>query len=138
MTANIKVTFRTMLASLRRVVPLVPWLGLAFIMAAGFFTTAATMIGIGRVRVEHPPAPPTVNDVTQLNPIPVAKIVVPTSTEDIVAAVRSTPGPVSVGGGRYSMGGQTATEGGVQIDMRSFNRVLAFDSLARTITVQAG
>ena len=36
------------------------------------------------------------------------------------------------------MGGQTATPGGLQIDMRRFDRILAFDSVGRTITVQAG
>ena len=36
------------------------------------------------------------------------------------------------------MGGQTATPGGLQIDMRTFNRVLAFDSINKTITVQPG
>lgn len=80
----------------------------------------------------------TVNDVTQLNPIQVAEVITPTTIEEIVAAVKTHAGPVSIGGGRYSMGGQTAAPGALQIDMRPFNRVLAFDSINKTITVQPG
>jgi FAD/FMN-containing dehydrogenase len=94
--------------------------------------------GIWHTPVDHPPLPPVVNDVTQLNPIPVAAVIAPTTVEEIVAAVRTHGGPISVGGGRYSMGGQTATTGALQIDMRRFNRVLAFDSVNKVITVQAG
>ena len=36
------------------------------------------------------------------------------------------------------MGGQTAAPGGLQLDMRHFDRILAFDSVAKTITVQTG
>ena len=101
-------------------------------------TAVAALWGVVRTPIERPAAGPTVNDVTQLNPIPVHEIVTPTTTEEIVAAVKGHAGPVSIGGGRYSMGGQTATPGAVQIDMRRFNRVLAFDRAARTITVQPG
>ena len=94
--------------------------------------------GIVHTPVTHPQAPPVVNDVTQLNAIRVATVLTPTTTEEIVAAVRDHAGPISIGGGRFSMGGQTATLGAVQIDMRSFNRVLAFDSIGKTITVQPG
>lgn len=80
----------------------------------------------------------TVNDVTQINPIAVARILVPTSVEEIVATVKAHPGPVSVGGGRYSMGGQTATEQALQIDMRGFDKVLHFSAEQKEITVQAG
>ena len=36
------------------------------------------------------------------------------------------------------MGGQTAAPGALLIDMRHFDRILAFDPLAKTITVQTG
>lgn len=88
--------------------------------------------------VERPALPAVVNDITQLNPIAVARIITPTTTEEIVEAVKRNPGPISIGGGRYSMGGQTATEGALHIDMRGFNKILAFSPVARTITVQAG
>src|SRR5436309_2698554 len=49
-----------------------------------------------------------VADVTQLNPIAVGSVLVPTTTEEIVDAVRHWAGPIAVGGSRHSMGGQTA------------------------------
>lgn len=79
-----------------------------------------------------------VNDVTRLNPIEVAEVIVPTSVEEIQAAVRAHPGPISIGGGRYSMGGQTATEHALHIDMREFNEILALSLTDKTITVQPG
>lgn len=101
-------------------------------------TALAATAGVLRTRVDHPAGAAIVNDVTQLNPIPVAEVVVPTTTAEIVAAVRRHGGPISIGGGRFSMGGQTATRGALQLDMRRFNRVLAFAPAARTITVQSG
>ena len=79
-----------------------------------------------------------VNDVTQLNPIHVQQVLTPTSVEEIVAIVKSHAGPISIGGGRYSMGGQTATDGGIQIDLRQFNHVVAFSKERKEITVQPG
>ncbi|MES2817485.1 MAG: FAD-binding oxidoreductase [Pseudomonadota bacterium] len=80
----------------------------------------------------------TVNDVTGLNPIEVAQVLAPTRLEEIVQAVREHPGPISIGGGRYSMGGQTATQGALQLDMRRFDRVLQFCPQRREVRVQAG
>jgi FAD/FMN-containing dehydrogenase len=94
--------------------------------------------GLYATPVERPADLPVVNDVTQINPIVVAKEIAPTTTEEIVAAVKTYPGPISIGGGRYSMGGQTATENSLHIDMRKLNRVLAFSKQDKTITVQAG
>ncbi|SHM48482.1 FAD-binding oxidoreductase [Phytopseudomonas punonensis] len=79
-----------------------------------------------------------VNDVTGLNPIVVERIVVPHSEQDIVDALRSHVGPVSIGGGRYSMGGQTAADGALQLDMRSLDKVLEFSPERREIRVQSG
>jgi hypothetical protein len=86
----------------------------------------------------HAYASEVVNDVTQLNPIVVDSVVAPISLEELRAAVVGTKGPISIGGGRNSQGGQTATEHSVQIDMRRFNQVLAFDPAQKIITVQAG
>ena len=86
-----------------------------------------------------PRVPPTViYDISQLNPVTVDEIVAPATTDEIVAAVKRYAGPISIGGSRHSMGGQTAAPGGLQIDMRRFDRIIAFDSAAKTITVQAG
>ncbi|HLD68557.1 MAG TPA: FAD-binding oxidoreductase [Pseudomonas sp.] len=79
-----------------------------------------------------------VNDVTGLNPIEVAQVLAPTRLEQIVEAVRAHPGPISIGGGRYSMGGQTATPGALQLDMRRFDQVLEFSKERREVRVQAG
>ncbi len=80
----------------------------------------------------------TVNDVTQLNPVRVMAIVAPSSVEDVQEALRRTSGPVSIGGGRFSMGGQTASAGSLHFDMRSMNRIVMFSPHDRTIRVQAG
>ena len=45
---------------------------------------------------------------------------------------------VSIAGSRHSQGGHTYSAGGVRLDMRSFNRILAIDTLARTVTVESG
>ena len=79
-----------------------------------------------------------VDEVTRLHPVTMARVVTPRTIEDIVKAVKATPGPVSIGGGRYSMGGQTATPDGVQIDMRDFRGVVSLDTAARIVTVRSG
>ena len=101
-------------------------------------SAAAALWGIAQTSVERPSGPPIVNDVTQINPIAVARIITPTTTGEIVEAMKSHQGPVSIGGGRYSMGGQTATEQALQIDMRQYNKILQFSKTDKTITVQAG
>lgn len=79
-----------------------------------------------------------VTEFTGLYPVVVERISAPTSVEEVRRLVREHAGPISIGGGRYSMGGQTATEGALQLDMRSMNRVLKLSLSARTIRVEAG
>ena len=79
-----------------------------------------------------------VNDITQLNPVRVMAIVAPNSVQDVQEALRRTTGPVSIGGGRFSMGGQTASPGSLHFDMRSLNRIVWFSSEDKVIRVQAG
>ena len=79
-----------------------------------------------------------IDEVTRLHPVTMARVITPRTIEDIVTAVKATPGPISIGGGRYSMGGQTATPDGTQLDMRQFRGVVALDTAARTITVRSG
>jgi len=83
-------------------------------------------------------APTIVNDITQLNPISVDSVVRPTRISEVVAAVSSHDGPISIGGGRYSMGGQTAEPNSMQIDMRGLNHVVGFDRVNKRITVESG
>lgn len=79
-----------------------------------------------------------VNDITDLNPVPMAEVVTPRSVNDIVTAIQGSTGPISIGGGRFSMGGQTAIDNGLQLDLRQFDEVVAFDAGKREITVQSG
>jgi FAD/FMN-containing dehydrogenase len=79
-----------------------------------------------------------VNDVTQINPILVDQVITPTTIEQIQKAVVAHKGKISIGGGRYSMGGQTATENALQIDMRQMNKMISLDEKNKKITVQAG
>jgi len=83
-------------------------------------------------------SPLIVNDVTQLNPVEVASMAAPTTVEEIQSLVRNGTGPISIGGGRFSMGGQTASPGSLHLDLRRFNRVVDFSPLRKTIRVQTG
>ncbi|TGM07189.1 FAD-binding oxidoreductase [Leptospira barantonii] len=82
--------------------------------------------------------PTIVNDVTQINPIPVNRVVVPTTLDEIQNLVKNHEGPISIGGGRFSMGGQIATENALFIDTREFDKILSFDPKAKLITVEPG
>lgn len=79
-----------------------------------------------------------VEEITRLYPVAVDRVVAPRSIEEVQELVRRHPGPVSIGGGRFSMGGQTATEDALQLDMRRMDRVLEIDEKNRTVRVQAG
>ena len=79
-----------------------------------------------------------VNDVTGLNPVPVWAIAKPKSVQEVVDAVTRTQGPLSVGGGHFSMGGQTASPGSLHLDMREFNQVVSFSPGDKVIRVQSG
>ncbi|HJR62458.1 MAG TPA: FAD-binding oxidoreductase [Gemmatimonadaceae bacterium] len=109
----------------------------ALLALLALLTVSGAMLGALRTPIERP-VPIIVSDVTGLYPIAVDRVLAPTTVEEIVRAVRSHPGPIAIGGGRYSMGGQTATEGALHLDMRRLNRIVAFDSVGRTITVQSG
>lgn len=80
----------------------------------------------------------SVNDVTQLNPVSVWAIATPTTIAEVQEALRRANGPVSVGGGHFSMGGQTASPGSLHLDMRRMNRLLSFSPIERVVHVQAG
>jgi FAD/FMN-containing dehydrogenase len=79
-----------------------------------------------------------VNDITGLNRIRVARVIVPDSVEEISAAIARSTAPISIGGGRFSQGGQIAYPNSLHIDMRSLDQVIAFDTDKKEITVQAG
>jgi FAD/FMN-containing dehydrogenase len=102
------------------------------------FGTLALGAGLGACERPRSPQTNVVNDITQLNPIEVDRIVTPTTVEDIRDLVGSNSGPVSIGGGRFSQGGQVACDGALFIDMRGVNRIVAIDAADRSITVEAG
>ena len=79
-----------------------------------------------------------VNDVTNINPIGVDRVLRPESIDELQQLVASSTGPLCIGGGRFSMGGQTASPGAWHIDMRGLNKVLEFLPEEPSITVQAG
>lgn len=79
-----------------------------------------------------------VNDVTQINPIDVAQIVYPHSVQDVQQVLQNTHAPIAIGGGHYSMGGQTACEGCISLDMRQMNHILELDVPHQRIRVEAG
>lgn len=79
-----------------------------------------------------------VNDVTHLNPILVAKVETPHTVEELQNIIKTTDKPVCIGGGRFSMGGQTASSHSLHIDMRKLNKVLDFSAQEKTIKVQSG
>jgi len=109
--------------------------GAALLVVLAFAVEVLTVL---RPPVAEGGDPLVVNDITQLNPVRVGEAIAPTTTAEIVAAVRRHPGPIAIGGARHSMGGQIAAPGGLHIDMRQFNRILQFSPAEKTITVQAG
>lgn len=84
------------------------------------------------------PAGGMVNDITGMNPVIVAQVVTPRSNAEIQQALRQWSGPVSIGGGRFSMGGQIASPGSLHLDMRRFKRLLSLEPRQRLARVQAG
>ena len=79
-----------------------------------------------------------VKDYSGITSIPVAKEIRPETTDEVSDAIREWPGPISVGGGRFSMGGQVASPDSLHLDMRGMNRVLAVDPVRRVARLQAG
>ncbi|MGV1013978.1 MAG: FAD-binding oxidoreductase [Methyloceanibacter sp.] len=83
-----------------------------------------------------------VNDVhSQLNPTEVDSIVTVESEahlRETIAGARERGKPVSIAGGRHSMGGQQFAAGGVLIDTRSMRRILGLDAERGIVEIEAG
>ena len=79
-----------------------------------------------------------VENVTGLYAVEVARVATPVTTEEVAREVGRWPGRIAVGGGRYSMGGQTAVSMGLHLDMRKMNRLIALEGTKRVARVQAG
>ncbi len=79
-----------------------------------------------------------INEVTQLHPVVVDKVERPTTLEALRKILSASKGPISVGGGRFSMGGQTASPGSLHLDLRGLNAITNFSREQKWIRVQAG
>ena len=117
-----------------------------FVLIAGaslfLFSAAVSLIGLSKapeIRLSaRSDSTIAVTEVTALYPVKMRQVVTPKTVEEIARVVAASPGPVSIGGGRYSMGGQTAVPDGVQIDMRSYHGVISLDTAARVVVVRSG
>jgi FAD/FMN-containing dehydrogenase len=116
----------------------------AIMLLSGFFVVSVVLL-IGYVLIDLTPQQDNkqavvtvVNDVTQLNPITVAQVAEPLTIKDIQNAISLSDGKISVGGGRFSQGGQIATENSLHFDMRKFNKVVSFSPQNKELTVQSG
>ena len=105
-------------------------------LISGF--AGAALLATPEADARCPTDPLTVCNVTHLYSVPMARIVEVRDADDIRRALRRWPGRVSIGGGRFSMGGQTALAGGMQLDMRAMRQVLWFDPVRKIARVQAG
>ena len=102
----------------------------------------AALMPWGCARWHEEPAGVLLNDVhSGLNPTTVRDVISVRSVQDIQRtierAMRDQRG-VSVAGGRHAMGGQQFGTDTLHLDMRSFNRVLNFDSGSGLVEVEAG
>lgn len=86
----------------------------------------------------RPNSATVVTEVTGLYPVQVDAVFAPGSVAQLQQLLQSGDQPISIGGGRFSMGGQTALPGTLHVDLRGLNRVLALDVGERVIHVEAG
>lgn len=85
--------------------------------------------------------PYLLTDYSRLHPVKVKRIVQGRETLQLVQVVRDAAAQdlkIAIAGQRHSQGGHTYYKDAVVVDMTAFNRVLAVDAAARTVTVQAG
>ena len=79
-----------------------------------------------------------IEDFSGIDRVPVAEMRQPLTTLDVSRAVSNWQSGISIGGGRYSMGGQVAAPDSLHLDMRQMNKVLKLDPDQRVVRVQAG
>ncbi len=89
-------------------------------------------------RATCPADPLTVCNVTHVYSVRTGGIVAVQGADDVRQALRRWPGRLSIGGGRYSMGGQTALDGALQLDLRGLQQLVWFDPVGKAVRVQAG
>lgn len=79
-----------------------------------------------------------VPNVTDINPVSVRRIFAPTTATAVSDVIRAWSGKIAIGGGRFSMGGQIAVEGGLHLDMREMKEMVWLKVEERLVRVQAG
>lgn len=85
------------------------------------------------------PAPEReIRDVTELVRIHPDGVARPQTTGEVQALLRAHDGPISIGGGRFSQGGQIGVDGTLFLDLRELDDILDLDVANRTVRVQAG
>lgn len=77
-------------------------------------------------------------NISRLYSVHAHDVVVAQSLADIQRVLKSNAKKVSIGGGRYSMGGQTAVTEGVQLDMRGLSHLVWLHADEKAVRVQAG
>lgn len=98
---------------------------------------AAGLVAAAPVRAETP-RELLVPNVTGLYTVRVARIEAPRSAVEVSRLLRAWPGRVSIGGGRYSMGGQVAIADGLHVDMREMKQLVWLKPESLCVRVQAG
>ena len=83
---------------------------------------------------------PIVRDYSGLTSVKVDRVVRPKSTREVSERLSKWSGPVSVGGARFSMGGQVVAPDSLHFDLRSMTSVRSFEvnPERRVIRIQAG
>jgi decaprenylphospho-beta-D-ribofuranose 2-oxidase len=115
-----------------------PWLLLALLIAGG---TYAGSFAWDYTALWRRADPLLADDYARLSPTRVSRAVQAADVAElqaVLADARARQLKVSISGSRHSQGGHTYTAGGVALNMRRFNKVLAIDTAKLTVTVQSG
>ncbi len=86
-------------------------------------------------------AEPIAEDRSRLLPVKMKAIKATDSTSEIKQVVHdanSDGDPIAIAGMQHSQGGHTEYPDGILLDMKPYNKILAFDAQKKTITVQSG
>lgn len=79
-----------------------------------------------------------IRDVTELVRITPDHVAHPVDADEVEALLLAHDGPVSIGGGRFSQGGQIGIDGTLFLDLRGMDDIVALDVENRRIRVEAG
>lgn len=79
-----------------------------------------------------------IEDVARIDRTRVAAVARPRSSAQVARHLSETRGAVSIGGARFSMGGQIAAPGSLHLDMRAMNQLIWLDPERRIVRVHAG